>query len=69
MILVIDQCYLALCSADEADSGPHPDSLGCGLLHGHLDGLGWDTWRRAEATDLTRIVHEYNRNIANDSVI
>lgn len=33
--------YLALGSADEADSRAHPDSLGFGLFNRHLDGFGW----------------------------
>lgn len=42
--MINGQCYLALCSTDEADSRPHPDSLGFGLLNSHLNGFGLDTW-------------------------
>lgn len=38
--MLIDLCYLALCSTDEADSRSHPDSLGFGLLDCHLNGFG-----------------------------
>lgn len=42
--MIIDQCYLALRSADEADGRPHPDSLGFGLLNCDLNGFGLDIW-------------------------
>lgn len=64
--MLIDLCYLALCSTDEADSRSHPDSLGFGLLDCHLNGFGlailWEAERELVYTE-SKLINTYEENL------